>query len=343
MVFRELAESGRDWDLVKINLSGGRDSFLVAEALERIGGPEFGIEAEVAVHYQTGTNIPSTTELVQKYCAEHGLAYIEGMNKTEKEMVGPQALDYGQYGAGEGRVMADRKHNTAYVLRKERVEDGIYRGFEGDILSFSGTYADESDSRAKKMAQGAIKWGETGERKPRLTVASPIYALTEDEVDNLADEWDVPKAPAYDTLGSSGDCTMCAYDQAGRFGNLWAEAPHLAFCQATIMVWIQMRRARGALNLPPERVLWGWGSLDESVVDALREEDTLYDTDRDIGPTSPETACTLTEEDINSEEESEPEEPEMDHQLKEFTCSSCGDRCEAAMPVTVPDGGQVDG
>ncbi len=46
---------------------------------------------------------------------------------------------------------------------------------------------------------------------------------------------------------------------------------------------------------------------------------------------------------MNSEEESKPEEPDMDHQLKEFTCSSCGDRCEAAMLVTVPDGGQVDG
>lgn len=343
MVFRAIAEADYDWDIEKLSLSGGRDSFVMAEAIRRIGGPEFGIDPDMAVHYQTGTNIPSTTRLVQEYCAEHDIPYVEGMNKTGKEMVGPQALDYGQYGAGEGRVMTDRQHKTAYVLRKERVEDGIYRGFDGDILSFSGTYADESDSRARKMAQGAIKWGVTGERKPRLTVCSPIYALTEGEVDELAERWDVPKAPAYDTLGSSGDCTMCAYDQAGRFRNLWAEAPNLAWAQSTLMVWTQMRRAAGHLNLPPERVLWGWGGLDDDQIDALRSEDTLYDPDDDIGPTSPDVACTMTAEDMESDDNEDAPEPEIDHQLKEFTCSSCDDRCEAAVPIKVADGGQVDG
>lgn len=329
---------GQQFDLVRINLSGGIDSFVAAEAIRRLG-PEYGIEIDVAAHYQTGTNIPSTTECVQQYCADHGIPYIEGINPKLKERVGPQLLDYGQYGSGEGRVIIDRKHATAYVLRKERVEDGFYRGFSGDnMLSISGAYFDESDSRGRKM-DGAIKWGETGKKKPRLTIASPIYALTTDEVDELADRWGVPKAPAYDTLGSSGDCTGCAYDQAGRFGNLWAEAPHLAFCHATLMVWVQMRRARGELNLPPERVIWGWGSLDDASVAALRVEDEYYDENEDIGPTSVNVAASMEEGD-NSNNKAKREPRRVDHDLKRFTCSDCDNRCDAAVPVAVTDGGQ---
>lgn len=328
---------GHEFDVAKLNMSGGRDSFLAAEAVRRIGS-EYGITADFACHFSTGTNIPSTTQLVQEYCAEHGLPYVEGMNKTPKEMAGPQALDYGQYGAGEGRVVADRKHATAYVLRKERVEEGFYRGFVGDILVISGTYHDESESRGAKMSDGAVRFGETGKRKPRMTVASPIYALTEDEVDDLAEKWDVPKAPAYGLTGSSGDCTMCAYDQAGRFANLWQEAPYLAFCQATLMVWIQLRRRAGHLNLPPERVLWGWGSLSEDAVEALREEDTLYDPKDDDGPTSVEAAATIDEADDEEQTRRDPEP--VDHELKEFTCSDCDERCEPAFPVAVTDGGR---
>lgn len=332
-VFERLADA--EFDVAKLNMSGGRDSFVAAEAVRRIG-VEYGIVPDLACHFNTGTNIPSTTRLVQEYCAENGIPYTEGMNKKPKEMVGPQALDYGMYGAGEGRVIADRKHNTAYVLRKQRVEEGYYRGFSGDILVVSGTYYDESDSRGRKMTDGAIKWGETGKKMPRMTVASPIYALTEDEVNDLAEKWDVPKAPAYGLTGSSGDCTMCAYDQAGRFANLWQEAPYLAFCQATLMVWIQMRRARGELNIPPERVIWGWGSLSEETVAAFREEDTLYDPDEDMGPTSVEYAATFDEQDEQDETRRDPDP--VDHELKEFTCSDCADRCEPAFPVAVADG-----
>lgn len=333
-VFERL--EGAEFDLVRIDLSGGKDSFVAAEAVWRFG-PEYGIELDLVAHYNTGTGIPSTTELVQEYCREHGLAYVEGMNKKGKEMVGPQVIDYGYYGAGEGRVMADRKHATAYVLRKQRVEDGLYGGFPGDILQFSGAYYDESDSRGAKM-DGAIKWGVTGEKKPRLTIASPVYALTEDEVADLADRWDVPEAPAYATLGASGDCTGCAYDQAGRFWMLWEEAPHLAFAHATLMVWTQMRRVRGELNLPPERVFFGWGNLDEETVEALREEDEYYDEDEEIGPTDPEYAATYDEK----EEKPDPDDPDnrVDHDLKRFTCNACDDRCEPAVQVAVTDGGQ---
>lgn len=326
-----------DFDLVRINMSGGKDSFLVAEAIRRIGS-EFGITIDVVAHYQTGTNIPSTTDLVKEYCAKHDLPYIEGINPEQSERVGPQMLDYGQYGAGEGRAMADRKHSTAFILRKERVEEGFYRGFSGDMLILSGTYHDESDSRGSKMS-GAIKWGETGERKPRATVASPIYALTSDEVDELCGRWGVEEAPAYDILGSSGDCTGCAYDQAGRFANLWVEAPNLAFCHATLMVWTQMRRARGDLNLPPERVIWGWGSLDEQDVAALRAEDEFYDASEEIGPTSVDVAATKNEED-EEDGGGQRQERRVDHELKQFVCSDCDDRCDAAMPVTVADGGE---
>lgn len=334
-VFERL--EGKEFDLARIDLSGGRDSFLAAEAVRRFG-PEYGIELDMVAHYNTGTGIPSTAELVQEYCAERGLPYVEGMNKKPKEMVGPQLLDYGYYGAGEGRVMADRKHATAYVLRKQRVEDGLYRGFEGDILQFSGAYYDESDSRGAKM-DGAIKWGVAGENKPRLTIASPIYALTEDEVADLVDEWDIPETPAYATLGASGDCTGCAYDQTGRFALLWAEAPNLAYAHATMMVWIQTRRARGELNLPPEQVFFGWGNLDGETVEALREEDGFYDPDEDRGPTAPEYAATYDEEDEGSEDD-ETEPPVLHPDQKRFTCSDCDDRCEPAIPVAVPDGGQ---
>lgn len=335
---RVLEQAGqREYNRTLALVSGGVDSLTALKAVLKYG-PEHGIEIDAVAHINTGTNIPQTTETVHQFAAAHGLAYIEGLNQTQKEMVGPQVLDYGYPGAGEGRVMADRKHATAYVLRKERVIDALYAGFSGDLLFVSGAYANESDSRARKMAQGAVEFGETGDRKPRLTMISPIYGLTEGEVANLVDGWNIPRTVAYEVLGASGDCTGCAFSQAGRFRNLWAVAPNLAYCFATLMVWTQMRRARGHLNLPPERVIWGWGSLDEETVEALREEDAFYDEDGELGPVAVDVAATVDEPD-----ETESIEPErrVDETLQQWTCSDCEDRCEPAVPVAVPDAGHV--
>jgi len=330
--------SRREYDFVLALVSGGVDSLTALKAVLKYGS-EYGIEVDAVCHINTGTNIPATTETVQEFAAEHGLPYIEGRNQTRKELVGPQVLDYGWPGPGEGRVMIDRKHATAYVLRKERVEDGLYSGFSGQILNISGAYADESDQRARKMAQGAVEFGKTGDRKPRRTMMSPIYALTEDEVADLGDEWQIPRTVAYEILGASGDCTGCAFSQTGRFGNLWAVAPNLAYCFATLMVWTQMRRACGKLNLPPERVFWGWGNLDEDTIEALRAEDEFYDPDAPIGPENADVAASLDPDDFEDVESPDSPDRDLDHTLKKFTCSDCDERCEPAILVTSSEGG----
>lgn len=335
-VLRLLEE--RDFDLVRLNLSGGVDSFVTAEAIRRLGA-EFGISLDVVAHYNTGTNIPSTTALVQQYCADHGLAYVEGITPNPTERVGPQTLDYGYFGAGEGRAFRDRKHATAYVLRKQRVEEKLYSGFSGQMLVLSGAYPGESDQRGRKM-DDAVNFGETGDRKPRRTMASPLFALTSGEVEILADRWDVPRAPAYGLTDSSGDCTGCAYDQAGRFANLWQEAPHLAFCHAVLMVWTQARRARGELNLPPERVFYGWGSLDADTVAALRAEDPYYNPDAPIGPTSADVAATT--DDLERDDTADQEPQQVDQTLKSAVCAECDDRCRPAFPVEVTDHGDAE-
>ncbi|QCC57268.1 phosphoadenosine phosphosulfate reductase family protein [Natrinema thermotolerans] len=330
----------REYDRTIALVSGGVDSLTALTAVLEYGG-EYGITIDAVAHINTGTGLPQTTDTVQQFCADHDLAYIEGINPTTKERAGTQVLDYGWPGAGEGRAFADRKHATAYVLRKERVIEGLYRGFAGDLLFISGAFADESDARARKMAQGAVDFGETGGRKPRLTKVSPIYALTEDEVADLIDEWAIPQTIAYDILDASGDCTGCAFSQAGRFGHLWDVAPHLAYAAATLMVWTQQRRARGELNLPPERVLWGWGDLDEETVAALREDDPYYNPDAETGPTTVANAVTIDEE--PDADESPATEAKIDHTLKEWTCSDCDDRCDPAFEVGVAtDGGTPD-
>jgi 3'-phosphoadenosine 5'-phosphosulfate sulfotransferase (PAPS reductase)/FAD synthetase len=323
----------REYDYVLGFSSGGLDSGTAIEATRRYG-PEFGIELDAVVHLNTGAGCEVTRETLREYCASHGLPYIEATNPYGDRKVGPQTLKYGFPGPGGGKPMKDRKHLTARILRKDDPEGGVYSGFGGQLLTISGAHVEESDQREANMGSAAVDFGESGTKRPRQTWCCPLYGLLPHEIDALADEWDVPESPTYDTLGYSGDCTGCSYDDWRKFHWLWEVDAPLAWAWSTLMVWMQQLRRTGRYPLgdekpedwqmPPERTLWGWGVLSDDEIAHIREEDPHWNGG--VG-------------DLNIEVE---ETADCAEGLGEYLgCESCSKQCE---PAFVPTGeGLADG
>lgn len=321
--------SKREYDKVLGFSSGGRDSLTAIEAVRRFG-PEYGIELDAVVHLNTGAGVEVTRETLREYCADHGLPYIEVLHGKKEERVGPQTLKYGFPGPGGGTPMKDRMHSTARILRKDRPQQGVYGGFGGDLLYVSGAHVNESDEREANMGSAAVDWGETGDERPRRSWLCPIYGLLPEEIDELIAEWNIPRSMSYDTLGYSGDCTGCSYDDWRKFSWLWEVQPYLAWSWATLMVWMNQLRAAGEYPLdddedndwqmPPERTIWGWGELSDADIERIRREDPYWSEGED--------------------DEIVVDEDATDEDLGEWLgCESCSKQCEPAFT----DGGVPEG
>lgn len=318
----------REFDYILGLSSGGQDSLFAIEALRRFG-PEYGLEIDAVVHFNTGAGIEVTRETLREYCATHDLPYIEILHDKKIERVGPQTLKYGFPGPGRGVPMKDRKHATARILRKDRLQQGLYSKFSGELLYVSGAHIEESEERKASMGSAAVDFGETGDSRPRRSWLCPIYGLLPEEIDRLIEEWGVPKSPTYDTFGFSGDCTGCSYDDWRKFHWLWDVDPALAWAWATLMAWMQLLRRSGRYPLsdekdddwqiPPERTVWGWGALSDEEIARIREEDPYWNGGIDGL-------------DVEIEEDAD-----YDEDLDEYMgCESCSKQCA---PAIMPDGG----
>lgn len=287
----------RDYEWVFAAVSGGTDSLAAVDVFRRLA-PEYGLELDGVFHINTGAGLPSTSRTVQEYAAEHGLAYIEGINRTAGEMLAHRVLTHGWPGHGTGAPGKAGGHQMEYINRKERPLEGLYRSFAGDILLVSGARAYESDNRAANMGNSPVDFGETGGRKPRLSWVSPCYGWPDQlKADYIAGR-SLPETLAYDFVGYSGECTACSYDHPTILKEIALVSPELAYSLSTLVVWTYQRIRSGRLDVPLHRAVWGWdraleaGDDDGDVDDDGDEQSQIDDRGFDrMGCASCEKSC----------------------------------------------------
>lgn len=278
MVHEALAMAAqRSYDTVHILASGGTDSLVAADAVLRWGS-EYGLTPDAICHINTGVGLTVTRETIQRFCAERGIAYIEGSNWTEGEMLAHRVLEHGWPGRGTAAPGASGGHQMEFINRKERVLDGLYRSWPGDHLWISGARAAESDRRAKNIGNAPVEFGKTGERKPRLSWLCPCYGWSDAQKRNHIDEFDIPETPAYDFVGHSGECVACSFDHPTVLNEIRLIDPELAYILARLSVWVYQRIRTDEIDIPLHRAFWGWPRELERIDDTGAGEESVAET-----------------------------------------------------------------
>jgi len=246
----------RDYSIRLAMTSGGKNSLAAADAAWR-WGDDYGVAPEAVVHINTGAGLECTREVVREFAAERDLAYIEELNREGGEMLAHRVLEYGFPSGGQGSSRAGG-HWPEWVNRKDRVFDATYMGWPGDHLWFSGAFHAESDRRAVNVGDGAVDFGETGKRKPRRTWCSPVHGWVPEDFEDHIAEFGIPKTPAYDWLGYSGDCVACAFDDPRVLNEIRILQPSLAATLERLIGWVYLRARSGRVDYGVHRSVWGW-------------------------------------------------------------------------------------
>lgn len=251
----EVAEQ-RDFDHVIGLVSGGTDSLCAVDAYHRFHADYDLPPIDLVAQTNTGTSLPTTLETAQEFCAERGLPYIEVLNQKEGRMLAHRILNHGwpahsQGGEGKGG------HFTEFINRKLDTWDKVYSSFSGNLLWISGGRVAESDRRAGNLGDGAVDFGESGDRHPRKTWIAPIHGLLDGEKEQYIEQYDIPETIAYDFLGYSGDCTACSFDDPRVLNEIRILCPELAYALETLIMWVYGRIKRGDIDQPIERSIWG--------------------------------------------------------------------------------------
>lgn len=245
-----------DLDYVFGLASGGKDSLSAITAWqlnrEKHGLPDI----DAVVHTNTGTTFPQTQQTVQRFCAEHGLPYIEVRNQKDGRMLAHRIIEHGWPAKSQGSP-GTGGHWPEFVNRKLDTWDGVYSSFAGRIGFISGGRHAESNRRAANLGDGAIDVGATGDRKPRLTWIAPIHGLLDSEKEAFVDEHDIPVTPAYDWFGFSGDCLACSFDDPRILNEIRIACPELARALEILVIWVYYRIRNGDIDQPIQRAVWG--------------------------------------------------------------------------------------
>jgi 3'-phosphoadenosine 5'-phosphosulfate sulfotransferase (PAPS reductase)/FAD synthetase len=250
------AASEQDYDHVIALVSGGTDSLCAVDAYNRFRESHDLPDIDLVVQTNTGTTLPQTLKTARRFCAERDLNYLEARNQKDGRMLAHRVLEHGwpansQGGPGSGG------HWPEFINRKQDTWDKVYSGFSGEILFISGGRVAESDRRAGNLGDGAVDFGETGDRQPRLTWLAPIHGLLDGQKEDYIEQHDIPKTAAYDFLGYSGDCVACSFDDPRVLNEIRMMCPELAYALETLVVWVYLRIRRGDIDQPIERAVWG--------------------------------------------------------------------------------------
>lgn len=246
----------RDYDHVIALVSGGTDSLCAVDAYHRLRGDYDLPPIDLVVQTNTGTTLPTTLETAREFCAERGLSYAEVRNQKDGRMLAHRILEHGfpahsQGGPGSGG------HWPEFINRKLDTWDKVYSSFPGQQLWISGGRVDESDRRAGNLGDGAVDFGESGDRHPRKTWVAPFHGVLDGEKARYIEEHGIPETVAYDFLGYSGDCTACSFDDPRVLNEIRLLCPELAWALETLIVWVYQRIRRGEIDQPIERCVWG--------------------------------------------------------------------------------------
>lgn len=269
--------SREDFGPVLAGVSGGTDSVLSAW-LAAVYGPEYGIELDAIVHANTGLAVPQTRLAAQVLAMLTGTPFIEANNGT----TGPRVLKHGWPMVGK------KGHFFERIERKEDVFDAIHAAFSEDQLWISGARSTESDERKMNVPDSGVEWDG---RRGRQLWASPCVGLTSEEKWDWIAETGLPVPETYLSLGFSGECVACVYDDAGILTELDYLAPNLAWAIRNLTAWLPAFHAMEdtETDLTPKQLCWGWDPDADDTPDEHPQQD--LDGNR-AEPNSAWTGCS---------------------------------------------------
>lgn len=285
-VLRRLA---RDYDpeTIIIAVSGGTDSTVAADVFARLA-PEFGLEPDVVTHYNTGASIPQTRLVAKIIAKKHGLDFVEQGYRNKSDSLAHRVLENGWPGGYAGSP-AKGGHGLEWANRKNKAGNAVYMQFDGAQVWVSGARKLESKKRSGNVPDNGIQ-----QDKPRRTWCSIIGGWTSEEKRAYIKEHGLPVSESYLFLGYSGECTACAFDDAGIMTDIEILSPELAHAIRSLALWLYMRVRRGDVDIAPKRLCWGWepgesmaapetqSQLDKSVAQSMVgcDEDSCSTRDR---------------------------------------------------------------
>lgn len=241
--------SGSERSAVNVGLvSGGGDSTVsAAVADDRVG-------LDILVYLDTGTGLDENREYIEELAD-----YLDLQLWTLRTNV-----DYGERVRGSG-FPGPSRHSIMYRSLKERQLDKLATVCNGygngaNLHLWTGVRSAESERRMGhvKPVQEAERW----------TWHAPIHDWTKEDCQEYIEKQGLPENPIWDALGRSGDC-FC-----GCFGNPSEKTDLRARGYDSHAEWIDdlEEAVEKALDVPDERVIWGWGALSDKEQRAVAAE-----------------------------------------------------------------------
>ena len=217
--------------------SGGNDSSVLLDLMVRLGA------ATHAAHANTTIGIEQTRQFVRTRCAELGVPLLE---RTAPVTYRDLVLDQGFPGPAQHFKMYQRLKDRA--LRQVRREL-VTNGYRQRVLFVAGR------RRAESTRRNGIP---EHERVDSVIWASPLANWTKDDLDAYRERFQVPRNPASEKLGMSGECLCGAFAEPGELHRIRHYYPEAA-------AEIEALEAELAAQdrIPPERCRWGWGAYRE--------------------------------------------------------------------------------
>lgn len=252
-----------DPDYITLAVSGGTDSVVAADVFARIG-PEYGLEPDSVTHINTGTSIPQS-ELTARIIADiHDLEFKKQGYRNPQDSIAARILENGWPGAYGGSPVAGG-HGLEWANRKDKPMNQVYVDIAGMQVWVSGARKLESKKRSGNVPDSGIE-----QDKPRRAWCSVIGGWTSEEKKEYIRKRGLPVSEAYLTLGFSGECTACAFDERGLLTNIDLLCPELSYAIRSLALWVYQRVKRGDVDLAPKRLCWGW-EPDESLPDGNQQ------------------------------------------------------------------------
>lgn len=238
-------------DNIIIACSGGTDSTVAADLFCRLS-PEYDLEPDAIAHYDTGAGVPQT-ELVARIIADkHDIEFVKQGYRNKSDALAIRVLNNGWPGGYAGSP-ATGGHGLEWANRKNKPGNAIYMQFDGMQVWVSGARKLESKKRSGNVPDSGIQ-----QDKPRRVWCSIIGGWTSAEKREYIKEHNLPVSESYIFLGYSGECTACAFDDAGVLTGIDILCPELAYALRSVALWLYQRVRMGEVDLAPKRLCWGW-------------------------------------------------------------------------------------